>query len=242
MIGKVAKTLTTLRHGLWMIHESVTVAPAQESSYRHLFLRDLARLNIVDNFYPVGAAANYGLLYLLLRCAKELPLARVLEFGAGQTTLLLHELAAALGTGFTVTTVEHDPFWADASGGRTGRPLVSAPLVPARVGAHAIRWYDPAVVAGLGGGFDLVVVDGPAASTRADLYDRLGFAELVPNLLARNCVVIVDDAHRPGEAALVDACRERLQGWADPLAEGAVMAAKRQHVFACGAYAKAAFF
>ncbi len=58
---------------------------AMEVIYRELFVRELLRLGIEDRFFPVGAAANHGLLYLVLRCYVELPLRRVLDVGAGQT-------------------------------------------------------------------------------------------------------------------------------------------------------------
>ena len=52
--------------------------------YRDLFLRELARLGVEDGFYPIGGAANYSLLYLVLRAMTEFPVSSILEVGAGK--------------------------------------------------------------------------------------------------------------------------------------------------------------
>ncbi len=60
LVAKVARGYgainTVLRNARWL-------NPAMEIVYRDLFLRDLKRLGIPDDFYPIGSAANHGLLY-----------------------------------------------------------------------------------------------------------------------------------------------------------------------------------
>ena len=43
------------------------LVPAMEGVYQQLVQRDLSRLQIGNDFYPLAGAANYGLLYVLLR-------------------------------------------------------------------------------------------------------------------------------------------------------------------------------
>src|SRR5262245_35494224 len=86
-------------------HEAMAVI------YRDLFVRELQRLGIEDRFFPVGPAANHGLLYLVLRCYLEFPALRILDVGAGQTSLLLDALHRRLGKG-EIITLEHDAGWA----------------------------------------------------------------------------------------------------------------------------------
>ncbi|MGC9587630.1 UNVERIFIED_CONTAM: hypothetical protein PVV62_27635, partial [Salmonella enterica subsp. enterica serovar Rissen] len=45
--------------------------PGLEAIYRDLFLRELKLLGEEDRFFPTGGAANYSLLYLILRIGVE---------------------------------------------------------------------------------------------------------------------------------------------------------------------------
>jgi len=63
-----------------------------ESVYQEIVQRELNRWKIEDNFYPVGGAANYSLFYIILRTVADFPLKKVVELGAGQTSLLLDAL------------------------------------------------------------------------------------------------------------------------------------------------------
>src|SRR4051812_44863033 len=90
--------------------------PAQEATYRHLFVRELERLGETDIYFPTGGAANYSLLYLLLRIAKEQRPRSVLDVGCGQSTLLWDRLRNK-GLVGSVVTLENDAAWGAAIGG-----------------------------------------------------------------------------------------------------------------------------
>ena len=45
--------------------------PGLEAVYQRIFERDLERIGAENKYYPVGTAANYGLLYVLLRVARR---------------------------------------------------------------------------------------------------------------------------------------------------------------------------
>ena len=60
-------------------------------------------------FYPVGGAANYSFLYLIDRIMEENDIRRVIEFGAGQTTLLFSLWRKKKS--FVFYSVEHEEFW-----------------------------------------------------------------------------------------------------------------------------------
>jgi hypothetical protein len=210
--------------------------PDREIVYRDLFLRDLAKVGISDEFHPVGSAANHGLLYLIARCMLELPISNVLEFGAGQTSILLDRLTARLGRPCRVTTIEHDPYWAREIAARVSHPVIRTPLC-------ASGFYDVMDLEDFDGPApDLVVVDGPPAGTRATRGCRVGAASYLARALGNRFVVIFDDAERAGESRAVNAFRHLMTDRGDRLYEGSVRAAKQQHVFCTDAFRAAGFF
>jgi hypothetical protein len=166
--------------------------PVAELFYLELFHAAIARSGIaVPPLYPVGSAANAGLLYVLFRLAEEFPALNLLELGAGQSTLLLDALAVA-GRAASVTTLEHDPDWAVRIGARVSHEVRNVPLVAATVLGVTTDVYDVT----LDRRYDAALVDGPVGTPE---NSRWGALNLLQDNLADEFVVIFDDAERPGE-------------------------------------------
>ena len=216
--------------------------PAMEIVYRELFLRDLSRLGLEDLYYPVGSAANHSLLYLITRCFTELPVSRVLEMGAGQSSILMSQLNDRLQREAVITTVEHDPQWAARIQGQVKHRVEIAALVPKTIDGHSIshyggEYFDSSAL------YDFVLVDGPPAHGNKDMaLNRIGAVELLEKNLAESFVIVVDDAERRGEDVLVELIRRKLRKDSRDFKETAIMAAKQQHVFAAGHCSGAVFF
>jgi hypothetical protein len=209
---------------------------AMEIVYRELLLRDLAKLGIPDRFYPVGSAANHSLLYLVLRCYVELPVTRVLDVGAGQTSLLLDELNRKLGKA-QVTTLEHDAGWGRLIGAVVAHPVLRRDLMPMRIAGIDTRMHD---TTGLPGPFDMIVMDAPPGRSR---YSRLGLLHLMQDFMDRgNFVAIMDDAERGGEMQTLRQCSAWLRDNRIPHDTSTVRAAKRQRIFAAGTMRQACYF
>lgn len=207
-----------------------------EVVYRDLFVRELARLGIEDRFFPVGSAANHSLLYLVLRCYVELPLRRILDVGAGQTSLLLHALQQKLRKA-EVVTLEHDEAWAARIAAQVEHPVLRRPLVSTRVGNRTTLMHD---LAGITGPFQLIVMDAPLGVRH---FSRFGLLQLMQTVMDReHFVVILDDADRSGEWQTAQACWQWLQQQATPCRHGEVMAAKRQWICAGGELQHAVHF
>ena len=231
-----------MREIVWSLSAKTRTEPAQEEIYQYLFTRDLRAIGIEDNFYPVGSAANYSLLYLVLRCLKELRFTNVLELGCGQTTLLIDQVRRQLGLNCQVTSIEHDAFWARSIAAKVAHEIVAAPLEPLDVAGRAIDYYRLDAIAGAGRQFDFVIVDGPPAYTPATRYARTGCVAVLERYLAPDFVLVLDDTERDGEAEAVVACRNLLTARGVDVQENQIVAAKRQHLFCTQAYATAAFF
>jgi len=123
----------------------------------------------------------------------------ILECGSGLTTILLGWLAGRRG--IETWSLEHIPEW---------HLLVTTTLRRYRIRkAHvclaAIRdygnfsWYDPPL-ASLPKTFHLIVCDGPPGTIPGNRY---GLLPLVGERLHADCMILLDDANRPGEAEVL---------------------------------------
>jgi hypothetical protein len=192
-------------------------------------------LGIEDRFFPVGPAANHGLLYLVLRCYVEFPPLRILDVGAGQTSLLLDALHRRLGKG-EIITLEHDVDWAQRIAAQVGHVVLRRDLVDTQVGGKTTRMHD---TTGLAGPFQFIVMDGPPGTRRRS---RLGLLHLMQTVMdRRDFVAILDDVQRGAEWQTVLMCRQWL--WRNNLCfrQSELKAAKRQWLCAGGALESAAF-
>jgi hypothetical protein len=137
--------------------------------------------------------------YLRLVCEHAIS-ARfpVLECGSGLTTVLLAVTAARRGV--DVWSLEHDLGWYRATRrvlvhfGLRGIHLVHAPLVR----HEGYSWYD-APLSLMPDRFGLVVCDGPPGST---LGGRGGLMHVMRDRL-RGAIILIDDAERPSERAML---------------------------------------
>jgi len=177
-----------------------------------------AWLDIPD--YLVGGAADHKLVYLLARCLLEYLPGRVIEFGAGQSTHLLRSYARHNPRAHVIT-IEDDAEWiarVRGTGGVLNHEVFHCPLttiVSRRFGTY--RWYDLRDVPDVrSGGFDLLLVDGPAGVSS---YSRVGIVERFPELFANEWVLFWDDVHRIGDlesfAAFVDMLGDPAKSTAD---------------------------
>ncbi len=209
--------------------------PGLEVIYRDLFLRELARLGEEDRFFPTGGAANYSLLYLILRIGREFRPQAVLDVGAGQSTLLWAMLHRR-GLVGDVVTLENDAEWGARIGAQVTHPIVVTPLRPMQVNGRTVMTYDwSAALAGRR--FDVVVCDGPRGTPR---HSRSGILSVLDDLPA-DFALIFDDAEREGEQDTVAAVHAHLQAEKVDYAVGVVRAAKTQAVFAAGRFVPATF-
>lgn len=131
----------------------------------------------------------------------------VLECGSGLTTLVLAALAGRRGV--PVLSLEHLEEW------RRGvvAALTSLNAPASRVLAAPLRdygsfaWY--AVPPGLPRDLRLIVCDGPPSTTKGGRY---GLLPVLQDSLAPGALILLDDADRPHEAAILDRWR-REAGW-----------------------------
>ncbi|HTI79192.1 MAG TPA: hypothetical protein VL614_01945 [Acetobacteraceae bacterium] len=236
--ASVRKKIDILRQIVWRAYQ---LEPAMEAVFRDIFVRDLRRMGLEDRYYPLSGAANHSLLYLLLRTIREFAPRRVLEVGAGQTTLLLDAVNATMSQAMDVTTVEHDADWAEHIQSNVSHRVVVAPLAPMTIAGKSIDYYATGFLPA-GARFNLVLIDGPAAHIQGAEFSRIGCLSFLPDALADDFMLIIDDAEREGEATLVAKLAERFRNDARDVHQASIAARKVQTWFCGGAFARARYF
>lgn len=146
----------------------------------------------------------------------------IVELGAGATTLVLG--AAAQKVGGHLTSVEHNAEWVDvvqrlvADAGLTSSVhVVNAPLVEEASPWGPVPWYEFAALSSAlhdEHDVDVLLVDGPVAgdATTGHPHSRFPAVPRLQDVLAPDALVVLDDAHRPGERQIITEWESRLDG------------------------------
>ncbi len=154
---------------------------------------------------PGRWAVGYEYLYVLYRALTESSPAAILELGLGQSTKLTSQYARYRGIPHLV--IEHDQQWAEYF--LSGWPNLSAntivqllPLVQRGDGNNPYFAYQNfGEITSREGGWSLISIDGPfggkGESSRRDVLEQL------PQILAEDFVIMMDDCGRVGEANTV---------------------------------------
>ena len=186
----------------WMLRRYLTVLQNQFRNGTNSSPAVLRRLRHFwsNDGWSAGTEFLEGMLRWLPKTAGT-----VVECGSGLSTLIL--AAATAGSARRIISLEHNEDWA----------VRVRTALPASAGSHSdialtpiksygdFDWYSVDTVERLDAvGF--VVCDGPPGSTRGGRY---GLGPVLKNVLAPGCLVMLDDAARAAErAVIVRWCRE----------------------------------
>lgn len=217
------------------------VRPEQEAVYQAIFDRDLMMLSIPNRFYPLNSAANYSLLYLLLRSAQELDIQSLVELGAGQTSILIESLSQKGLLKGQKLTIEHDDGWAERIGSAVTHSVVSVPLAGRNDAPRLYEGYDLSSIA-VPAKIDFLIIDGPPAFGSRRTFARLGALPLLEFLDRDGYAIIIDDAEREGERLLVERVHAFLSKRGDQFRKVEIRGIKKQAIFASGRMQAAAFY
>jgi len=155
-------------------------------------------LNIIGykkNIFADGSSANASLLYVILKFLVIKKPKKILEFGSGQTTLLMNYMISNLEylNDCKLTSVENDNFYYE----------IMQDLLETNKNHNYLlttlnendNFYD---ISNINEVFNLVLIDGPVGGN-----NRIGVIEYLDKILSKDdFIVIVDDAHRIGEQKL----------------------------------------
>lgn len=137
----------------------------------------------------------------------------ILECGSGVSTIVLGVVAQRRG--IHVWSLEHNAYWAKRVRATLGEYEVASVTVCERPlrDYGGFSWYDPPL-SSMPRDFALVVCDGPPACVGSQTPGgRYGLLPVMANHLRPGCVILLDDAERPGE-------QQVLARWAAELGSG----------------------
>ena len=155
------------------------------------------------SFSPGGWAADYRLLYSLYRILDGLKPKRILEFGLGQSSKMIHQYANYYNA--EATTCEHDENWIGFfKEGKDGDYEVNIKNV--ELESISYNGFETLTYKNLhkefgDDKFDLIVVDGPFGS---DHYSRPQIIDLAKHNLNKSFVIVIDDTERDGEKDTIE--------------------------------------
>jgi hypothetical protein len=217
------------------------LAPEREPVYQAIVDRDLRALGMENRYYPLSGAANYSLLYLLLRSAQEFDIGRLVELGAGQTSILIESLNQRGLLRGSRLTIEHDPNWAERIRQLVTHQIMTVPLISRDDAPRHYRGYDLTSITDCEN-IDFLIIDGPPAFHSGQAFARFGMLALLKFLDPTGYAVIVDDAEREGEHLLVTRIEQELAARGDNIKKAEIRATKKQVVLASGRFEAAAYF
>lgn len=178
-----------------------------------------------------GWAASPDLLLVLARHVLKHKPQSILECSSGSSTLVMARCCQLNGRGH-VYCLEHDEHFAGQTreglaeqGLEEWATVIHAPLVP--TGESGQPWYDLSHLPGIGNKFDMLVIDGPPATT-----SKLARYPALPQLdrfLSPGARVFLDDAARSEEKQILQRWQQELPQYSQvtlPLDKGAAMLTK----------------
>ena len=209
------------------------VGTQRELTFQNIFDNQCRAHGLVNDFYPVGAAANYGLMYLLFRVFDELEIKRVVEFGSGQTTLLIDRIKK---DATSHVCYEHDPQWHALLAARLLRcDYRLRALEEATFGARRAYWYSGVELQN----FDLLLVDGPIG---VDRFSRFGCVDIIRSQTAADFLIVFDDCQRKGEQDTVAYVVDMLRDAGRTFRVNQLIASRTQTVIAGGRFVGATYY
>ena len=189
------------------------------NKYQELNYADLLHDSIVNSswlkdktFSLFGWAANYSFIYTLFRILDKASPKNILEMGLGQTTRLTSQYVAFGNNDAKLNVCEHDQNWIDIY--RNELPKSDN----IQLNHFELEYFDfdgkqndkykdmPKVVGDKK--FDLIIVDGPVGGGKN--LPRSNVIDLIPNNLAEDFVIIIDDTERDGEQRTIRKIKEKL--------------------------------
>lgn len=148
---------------------------------------------------------------------------RIVECGAGISTIYINKLLKSLGDNRSLITFEDNLEWSEkirgicATEGLADAQIVHAPLAHCDLIQNGLQWYDRESVNRelKGRTIDLLFVDGPNSFRVGEGQARYPAVPAFVEYLDESWCIILDDIRRPGESAVMKKWSELLEVDAD---------------------------
>lgn len=200
-ISKIAaKTSRTADEAVWAAIFNNTIT-------RSLWLKE-------KTFSPGRWATGYPALYAIYRVLNEARPKRILELGLGQSTRMIAQYAAAFDDVEHIV-VEHDADWIRffqndfIFSQRTRVVQLDREMVPYKE-AEEVRVFKDFRQTFAGQQFDFIFIDAPLGGDMKQ-YARIDVLGLLPECLAEEFALMLDDCERSGETHTIAEMERTMQ-------------------------------
>ena len=206
---------------------------ASEQIFQQIFNQQCLNRQIPNDFYPVGGAASYSLMYLLFRLLTENKIDSIVEFGSGQSTVLIDRLRSDAARH---VCYEDDPAWHAAVSKKVSRcDYRLCPLEQRVIDGVTCRAYSGVTPIE----FDLALVDGPRG---VDQYSRFGCIDMIRSNPREDFVIVFDDCNRPGEVQTIQVVEKALASKGIGFEKRELGGRTHQAVFAAGNFRNVLYY
>ena len=170
------------------------------ANYFHDSIKDSAWLK-KQNFTATKGAANYSLLFTLFSILDNTNIDNILEMGLGQSTKITTQYVNNKNNFAKLTIVEHDKKWIDVFSHKldlcNNIKFLNPQLVNIDLhGVKVTKYKNLTNELGIEK-YDMIIIDGPIGGHQK--YPRTNVLELIPQNLAKDFVIVLDDYDRQGE-------------------------------------------
>lgn len=163
------------------------------------------------SFSPGGWAIDYGLMYTLFRILNDTHPRKILEFGLGQSSKIIHQYTNYY-TETQAITYEHDEKWinffSNSKEGDYTLNIYKTDLEEIIYNDRESLSYKNNCAELKGQRFNLIVIDAPFGTKN---YSRPQLLYLAPSILAEQFCIIMDDYERIGEQNTISELKKILK-------------------------------
>ena len=168
------------------------------------------RMRSVNNmpFFPYTCSAlNMRSIEVILNDITINRINKVVELGAGLSTVYIAWLKKKSNLSFDFFVVEHDQDWVkilqefiESNFGKNLITFITTPLKNNEVDGYIFDWYDHQILKQHKLNFvDSLLIDGPPAYTKEIEFSRYGAIPFFNSLLAEEYFILLDDTNRRAE-------------------------------------------
>lgn len=166
--------------------------------------------NTKPSLSPGRWAVGYNYLYVMTRILNEVKPTTILEFGLGNSTLLISEYVKSNPEFQSHIVIEQNAEWKDFYiKNHSIEKVTSIIIKPCRVKeieGHKFNSYG-SLDELAGKKFDVISIDGPIGTP---FYSRRDILDLIPDILNKDFIILIDDVNRSGEKKTIVDLQNKL--------------------------------
>lgn len=216
-LKSLAKELETQKSHL--VKEVQNLQNKVQCQYQELNFADLLHDSTKDSpwlkdksFALYGWAANYGFIYTLFRILDNVQPDHILEMGLGQTSLVTSQYIANNNPEADLDIIENDENWIKVYEPRLAKSqnikLHQCDIEFFYYEGEQSRKYKELNKITQDRKYNLIIVDGPFGG--AQKFPRSNIVELIEHNLAKDFIIMFDDAERAGEKNTIAQVKAKL--------------------------------